>query len=658
MANFIYVVLIIVDLTCGATALNTTHEALEYVFRLNPKTCKAGTKEKLHLQFDVTVWNHYTDPAIRTANFLSNIIGMNNGTLNSLTDEMLFLLGRNNVHGNSVIFGSGVALEKGVYSKYDKFCPYAHKKNGTVQSHDIAVNYDYLDTYTIWYTDVKEKTWEDVDVVTDVVINRENDHHLPEVEVSYPVAKLSDGHWTVPYFDCGGGNVWMVTYSSPIFGVQNGSVLFRGVATVDIELTQIDINQCDNNENERSSGLDVFRGTHRCQSTTTCVPMAGDGFVPGAYNCVCNDGYYLPQGANRNQSYYGREIENYVREFGVIEPGMFQCTACAAGCTTCVDSSPCLYEINTILKFSLLIVTLITVLGIMSIAVIIYIYRNNPVIKSASPAFLELMCLGGILILSQFFIHFLDMSVLVCTISNWPIHIGFFILYGSLVVKTWRISKIFTIGARQRIRIPDKILYQRIGILVCFISAMLAAWTMSVPSKVVELKTSDNLLYYTCQIGPFLFAFIAAKVLLLLYGVYLSFTIRKAPAQFNDKYMGYAIYNAIILGIAMSFLSRLLISIIGPDLIFVFQFLHLQVFATVTLLIIFVPKFFAIRKKKESSPTFASVVNQISGMDNTHRFRKRSSADEININFLKFLVAMSDKETQTKWKTEEESNVV
>lgn len=32
------------------------------------------------------------------------------------------------------------------------------------------------------------------------------------------VAFRKDGHWTKPYFDCGGGDIWMTTHRSPIFG--------------------------------------------------------------------------------------------------------------------------------------------------------------------------------------------------------------------------------------------------------------------------------------------------------------------------------------------------------------------------------------------------------------------------------------------------------
>ena len=45
-------------------------------------------------------------------------------------------------------------------------------------------------------------------------------------------------------------------------------MLSRGVATIDIEMSSIDINQCDVDGAEEELGLDVFQGTHRCQPTT------------------------------------------------------------------------------------------------------------------------------------------------------------------------------------------------------------------------------------------------------------------------------------------------------------------------------------------------------------------------------------------------------
>ena len=51
----------------------------------------------------------------------------------------------------------------------------------------------------------------------------QTDHDIQRT-VLQPMALLEQGHWTKPYFDCGGGDIWMVTYSAPIFGLVNGTV--------------------------------------------------------------------------------------------------------------------------------------------------------------------------------------------------------------------------------------------------------------------------------------------------------------------------------------------------------------------------------------------------------------------------------------------------
>lgn len=38
-----------------------------------------------------------------------------------------------------------------------------------------------------------------------------------------------DGHWSLPYFDCGGGNIWMMTFTVPFFGYNNGTFKFKYV---------------------------------------------------------------------------------------------------------------------------------------------------------------------------------------------------------------------------------------------------------------------------------------------------------------------------------------------------------------------------------------------------------------------------------------------
>ncbi|KAK3093136.1 hypothetical protein FSP39_011547 [Pinctada imbricata] len=524
-------------------------EALEYVSAVESRTsCNDGTSNTLNLQFDTSVWSIYTEPAIRTANLLTDILITNNGTLDSLSDEMFFTLVRNNIRGASVIFGSAIAIELGVYGKYPKFSPYAYEKNGTIFSHDIAINYDYLNGETEWYEAVKIKTWDGVHFAADEINYRSGNVLLPMEIVSRPTAVLSDGHWTKPYYDCGGGDIWMVTYSSPIFDINDttNEAEFRGVATIDIELTNIDINQCEPDETS-SGALDIFRGTHKCQPTTTCVFTAGLGFTRGAYNCHCQNGYYHP--STTHQYFLGMTVENHYANRS-LEDGMFQCLRCAPGCTTCVDSSPCLFETNVVLRSILLIMAILTLVGIVLTSVMTYYYRETKVIKSGSTSFLQLMCLGSSLMCAQLFLMFPDASEVLCSIIPWFFHTGFCLMYVALLLKTWRISVIFRVGTFKRVHLPDKVVLQRMLPAVGIMTAYLVAWTATDTERTITLTTSDDKLKFKiCSASWWYYAIHGGEALLLLFGVYLCFTVRKAPANFNEsKYITWSVYNAIILG--------------------------------------------------------------------------------------------------------------
>ena len=108
-----------------------------------------------------------------------------------------------------------------------------------------------------------------------------------------------------------------------------------------------------------------------------CVPITGLGFVTGAYNCTCKDGFYFP---TTDASFFsGATIEQFYRDGLEITPDMFRCLACAAGCDTCVDDSPCLYERNeaVLIVFTFFIVA--TIFGIIGVSAMIFIYRSEMV---------------------------------------------------------------------------------------------------------------------------------------------------------------------------------------------------------------------------------------------------------------------------------------
>ena len=107
------------------------------------------------------------------------------------------------LRNNKNIFGSTIAYEPDFY--HDKglyFAPYVFLKSDSIKSIMLGdVNYEYF--YMDWY-------------------------QIPRM--------TNTSYWSEPYYDEGGGNILMTTYSVPFFTYREGKKIFSGVVTIDISL--------------------------------------------------------------------------------------------------------------------------------------------------------------------------------------------------------------------------------------------------------------------------------------------------------------------------------------------------------------------------------------------------------------------------------------
>jgi len=105
---------------------------------------------------------------------------------------------KENIRKNTRVYGSALAIEPS--SRLQKtYCKYFYEHNDTVKEKWlIPPAYDYI--HKEWYSEVKEK---------------------------------KKGIWSKPYFDKGGGEVFMSTFSYPILDEKNH---FLGAVTADIEI--------------------------------------------------------------------------------------------------------------------------------------------------------------------------------------------------------------------------------------------------------------------------------------------------------------------------------------------------------------------------------------------------------------------------------------
>jgi len=120
------------------------------------------------------------------------------------TGEELNNLLKHVVQNNKEIYGSAVAFEPLAYDgKKERYAPYFYRGGGEIKYSDLGTaSYQYF--FQDWYQIPKE---------------------------------LNRPAWTEPYFDEGGGNIIMSTYSVPFHKTLEGKKRIAGIITADISLS-------------------------------------------------------------------------------------------------------------------------------------------------------------------------------------------------------------------------------------------------------------------------------------------------------------------------------------------------------------------------------------------------------------------------------------
>ncbi|KAI5645061.1 7 transmembrane sweet-taste receptor of 3 GCPR domain-containing protein [Phthorimaea operculella] len=429
------------------------------------------------------------------------------------------------------IFAAGNCYDQYQYKDYQLFCPFAYRlPEGLILAKDLAVEYKYLSNTSEWFY-IARKNAERVirnhnQFVKGYHTYTHNDTaHTARESDEILVVTYEDGKWSKPYYDCGGGNIWMLTYTVPFFGYSNGTYFFKGTSGIDIDLRRVDIDQCPLKPG--STQLNIFAGTDKCKkSTTECVPVPGLGFRRGSYRCLCKRGFYFPNTTADNRYYNGSEIEEE-------------------------------YE------------------------------KHLLVVRAASPALLRVIVLGAALIYCTTLVMYGRPTVFTCTARVWLREVGFCLTYGALMLKTWRISVIFQVRSAKAVKISDMYLLRRIGIIVGVACVLLAIRTLVAPPAVIVGRTKDDLKAYLCNTDWWDHSFTTLEVIFLMWGIRLCIMVRKAPSEFNEsRFISMAIYNEFLLSVFLNISMLFLQSPANPDLLYIIFFCHTQL--TVTLLLCFI----------------------------------------------------------------------
>ncbi|CAK9820057.1 hypothetical protein ANTPLA_LOCUS10479 [Anthophora plagiata] len=155
------------------------------------------------------------------------------------------------------IFAAGNCYDKLQYKDRWLYCPFAHRlqdQDGILVK-DLAIEYKYLSNSSEWFYIARKNAervianndrfsrGELIIIIIIIIIHeihpdpfsRPGFHtytlnettHTEREEDEILTVRYEDGRWSKPYYDCGGGNIWMLTYTVPFFGYVNDTYFFK-----------------------------------------------------------------------------------------------------------------------------------------------------------------------------------------------------------------------------------------------------------------------------------------------------------------------------------------------------------------------------------------------------------------------------------------------
>ncbi|XP_043959952.1 probable G-protein coupled receptor 158 isoform X1 [Gambusia affinis] len=404
--------------------------------------------------------------------------------------------------------------------------------------------------------------------------------------------------WSAPYLECENGNFvprWLLTLSAAFYGLKsNLDPEFRGVVRVDVDLQDVDIDQC--------STDGWFAGTHRCNlSTMECLPLRGHGFVLDKYQCQCKKGFYHPNRVAVNGfTKPGRTGKAGSGGLGEDEGSPSDCLPCQQDCAFCKDDSPCVALEDGAFRLAVLSFQCLCMLIAFISMVLIYHFRRNKSIRASGLVLLEAILCGALLLYFPVGILYFHPSVFRCILLRWVRLLGFATVYGTLTLKLYRVLKVFLSRTAQRIPYMTSWRVLRLlAIILLIVCWFLVAWTSAVcqnPDRKLALidvgHTPDGSQFGMCLLDRWDYMMAVAEFLFLLWAVYLCYAVRTVPSAFHEpRYMAIAVHNELVLSAIFHVIRFTLAHELHPDWMLLLFFTHTHLTVTVTLGLLLVPKF-------------------------------------------------------------------
>ncbi|PWA17553.1 hypothetical protein CCH79_00011354 [Gambusia affinis] len=197
-------------------------------------------------------------------------------------------------------------------------------------------------------------------------------------------------------------------------------------------------------------------------------------------------------------------------------------------------------------------------------------------------------------------ILYFNPSVFRCILLRWVRLLGFAIAYGTIILKLYRVLKVFLSRTAQRTPYMTSWRVLRLlAVILLIVLWFLVAWTSAVcqspelsRSLIVAGFTPEGMQFSMCLLDRWDYMMGVAEFLFLLWGVYLCYAVRAIPSAFHEpRYIAVAIYNELLISALFHIIRFSLAAGLHPDWMLMLFFAHTHLTVTVTLGLLLVPKF-------------------------------------------------------------------
>lgn len=259
----------------------------------------------------------------------------------------------------------------------------------------------------------------------------------------------------------------------------------------------------------------------------------------------------------------------------------------------------------------ILVVVLILASAIVVLMVMVFRHRNMPIIRRSQYEFLESMLVGTLCICAAILLYGGKPTFTLCAARPISISAGFTLVFGSLVVKSLRVYRIFMSKGMKRVVLTARTMGKVLASFLLIDAAIITAWfVVDTPGANHVSKTIDEISPHAtfsmlaCASSHFIFSALLMfwKAILLGTGLYLSFLVRKVSVDFQESIWIFS--SSFVVALACLLLLPLAYLVSLPATTFYIFFagvLWISTFMAVSLM--FVPKF--VRHKEVASTSSA-----------------------------------------------------